>query len=246
VLFLAAGVICGDSLLGVLSFNPDQPVVARLAEFPLCSVLFTDGMRLGLHFFAATSLYVPLHAFAIGLLVLAVTVLTHVNEFLAAFVAGVTVATVGQQMREAFLAFGELVTELLKLAALLIFGALVSFEFVHSEVWLGEYLFAALVLLGVRPVALSLALLGSGLNWREWLTVAWFGPKGFASVVFGLMIWKSVAPRAEQLFHLVALVIVASIVMHSSTDVMIARWFHTDEAQPRATDHAPVQDRNTL
>jgi NhaP-type Na+/H+ or K+/H+ antiporter len=370
VLFLGVGVICGDSLLGVLSFSPDQPVVARLAEFALFSVLFTDGMRLGLHelisawhlpgralllgmpltflgtallarlvvgltwaeaglvgavlsptdpvfaaaivgreeipvrvrhllnvesgindglalpvvvallaavgarearfgpvlgevglgvvlgasipwitirleqsrFFAAASLYAPLHAFAIGLLVLAVTVLAHANEFLAAFAAGITVATVGPQVQEAFQAFGELVTELLKLAAVLIFGALVSLEFLHSEGRPDDYLFVGLVLLGVRPVALNLALLGSRLNWRERLTVAWFGPKGFASVVFGLMIWKSGAVRAEQLFHLVALVIVASIVVHSSTDVLVVRWFHTDEAPPQAPDRTPEQE----
>jgi NhaP-type Na+/H+ or K+/H+ antiporter len=187
-------------------------------------------------FFAAACLYAPLHAFAIGLLVLALASLTHANEFLAAFAAGVTVATVSPQVREAFHAFGELVTELLKLAALLIFGTLISFAFLYGNLGPGDYLFAGLVLLVVRPVALSLALLGSGLPWRERLTAAWFGPKGFASVVFGLMIWKSGAPRAEHLFHLVALVIVASIVVHSSTDVLIARWFSKDAAPPQGQD----------
>jgi hypothetical protein len=28
------------------------------------------------------------------------------------------------------------------------------------------------------------------------------------------------------MFHLVALVVVASIIAHSSTDVVVARWFH--------------------
>ena len=43
--------------------------------------------------------------------------------FLAAFAAGITVATVGPRARESFHRFGELVAELLKLAALLVFGA---------------------------------------------------------------------------------------------------------------------------
>ena len=81
-----------------------------------------------------------------------------------------------------------------------------------------------------RPVVFGLALLGSSLNWRERVTAAWFGPKGFASVVFGLMLWRSEAPRAEQLFHLAALVITASIIAHSSTDILVARWFRKTEA----------------
>jgi len=70
--------------------------------------------------------YAPLYAFAIGLLVLSVTSILHANEFLAAFAAGITVATIGDEIREAFHRFGELVAELLKLAALLVFGILMS------------------------------------------------------------------------------------------------------------------------
>jgi hypothetical protein len=44
------------------------------------------------------------------------------------------------------------------------------------------------------------------------------------------MLWRSEAPRAEQLFHLAALVITASIIAHSSTDILVARWFRKTEA----------------
>ncbi len=79
------------------------------------------------------------------------------------------------------------------------------------------------MLVGVRPLALSLSLLRSPLGWRERAVAAWFGPKGFASVVFGLLILKEAKAaklawaRADQLFHLVALCIAGSIVAHSST-----------------------------
>ena len=167
----------------------------------------------------------PLNAFAIGLLVLAVSSLTHANEFLAAFAAGITVATVGPEVRQAFHQFGELVAELLKLAALLVFGAFMSPKFLAEIPWTG-YLFAALVLAAVRPAALAIALWGGRLGWREWVAAAWFGPKGFASVVFGLLVLNSGLARADQVFHLAAIVIVGSILAHSSTDVLVARWFH--------------------
>jgi NhaP-type Na+/H+ or K+/H+ antiporter len=151
-----------------------------------------------------------------------------VTLFLAAFFAGITVATVSPEARTQFQIFGERVTELLKLAALLIFGALMSFS-VFTSLQASGYIFAALVLVAVRPIALAVALLRSGLSWPEWITAAWFGPKGFASVVYELLILKSGIKDAEPLAQLAAVVVAASIIAHSSTDVMVARWFHIEE-----------------
>ncbi|MGE0826797.1 MAG: cation:proton antiporter [Candidatus Binatia bacterium] len=356
VLFLLAGFLAGDGMLGIMPLQADNPVISIFAELALFSVLFTDGMRLGFRdltsawqlpgralflglpltllltavlaysvaslswaeallfgailsptdpvfaaaivgreevptrlrqllnvesglndglalpiilimlatlggadvgvhtllelvvgigigvvvpwmairleatrFFATTSEYEPLHAFAIGLLVFALTVLTHANEFLAAFAAGITIATMSQQLREEFHKFGELVTELLKLAGLLVFGALISPQFLSDVSWSG-YVLMVLVLFLARPLALSLALLGSPLTFKERVTVAWFGPKGFASVFFGLLILDAGVEGGDHLFHLVAIVIAGSILAHSSTDVLVARWFHHDDS----------------
>jgi len=191
------------------------------------------AIRLGqIRFFSADKSYAPLNAFAIGLLVFALASITHANEFLAAFAAGITVGTIGPEVRAAFHRFGELVAELLKLAALLVFGALMSPQFLMEIPWTG-YGFAVLVLLAVRPIALGIALFGSRLGWREWVTAAWFGPKGFASVVFGLLVLKSGLPRGNEVFHLTAIVITASILAHSSTDVLVARWLKANVPHDR-------------
>ena len=108
-------------------------------------------------FFSAHVTYRPLNAFAIGLLVYTISSLSGANPFLAAFAAGITVASVGPEVRAAFHEFGELIAELLKLAALLVFGALISPQFLR-EIPASGYLFALLVLIAVRPVALSLSL----------------------------------------------------------------------------------------
>ncbi len=113
--------------------------------------------------------------------------LTHANLFLAAFAAGVTVATGGPAMRAAFEEVGDLIAELAKLAALLVFGALISPAFL-AAISPSGHLFAVLAFIAVRPVALGLALARSGLSAKEWVVAAWFGPKGFASVVYGLLI----------------------------------------------------------
>ncbi len=125
-----------------------------------------------------------------GLVVLALAHVTHANLFLAAFSAGIVTVTVSPRFKEAFHEFGELLTELLKLAAILVFAALISPAFL-GETGLGEYAFALLALFLVRPVALGVSLLGSRLGLREWAAAAWFGPKGFASVVYGLLVLQS-------------------------------------------------------
>jgi sodium/hydrogen antiporter len=191
---------------------------------------------------AITRLYEPFDAFAIELFVFALARLVHANEFIAAFTAGVTIATVASGVRDEFHIFGERVTELLKLATLLVFGALIAPDIV-LESGLGGLVFALLVLVGARPLALSVALLRSGLNWRERLVASWFGPRGFASVVYGLLLLQTGIPEGEQIFNLAALVVVGSIIAHSSSDVLIVRWFqrqpdegtaHPDPEQPRA------------
>ena len=358
VLFLFAGVLAGEALLGVVNLRPDDEAVAVLAELALFSVLFTDGMRVGLkdlasawllpgrallfglpltligtallghwivglpwaesfligavlsptdpvfaaaivgreevparlrqllnvesglndglalpivlamlavvarekfslgtilvevtagvligvivpllaiklertRFFSIHATYQPLNAFAIGLLVLTLATKLHANEFLAAFAAGITIATIAPEVRESFHHFGELVAELLKLAALLVFGSLISPRFL-GEIDAPGYLFAFLAIVAVRPVAIMLSMVRSPLDWQERLTAAWFGPKGFASVVFGLLILNKAKVseidlgRADRLFHLIALCITGSIIAHSSTDVLVARWF---------------------
>jgi NhaP-type Na+/H+ or K+/H+ antiporter len=181
--------------------------------------------------FAASPAYAPLNGVAIGLLVLALGQATHANLFLAAFAAGITVATFGPRQRSAFEHFGENIAELLKLAALLVFGALISWSFLGEISWTG-WVFAVLAIFLARPVALAVSFTGAGLGAREQVAAMWFGPKGFASVVYGLLVLESGIAAADEIFHLVALTIVLSILLHSSTDVVVARTFDQTREAP--------------
>lgn len=182
-------------------------------------------------FFGAAGILRPLHAFAIGLLVLAVSWRVHANIFLAAFAAGVAVARFSPAVRAAFHEFGEGVTELLKLAAILIFGLQMAPN-LFRPLSGAAILFVLLALAAVRIVAIEISMIGSALTAAETLTAGWFGPKGFGSVVYGLMILELGTPAALDMAHLVGVTIVLSIVVYSSTDILVARWF-----ERRATWH---------
>ena len=174
-------------------------------------------------FFEATGKFRPLLTVAVGLLVLTVTEATHANLFLAAFTAGITVVNYRPEFRAAFEQFGELATELLKLAAILVFGALITPAFLFREIPLTGWVLAVLTLVLARPLALFVSFRGTSLPRDQQLAAMWFGPKGFASVVYGLLVLESGIDDAQRIFHLVGLVIVISIIAHSSTDVLVAR-----------------------
>ncbi len=181
--------------------------------------------------FSASGRYEALNAVAIGLVVLALAQATHANLYLAAFSAGITVTTCGQGQRESFEEFGELVAELLKLAALLVFGTLITPTFL-GQISFGGWVFAVAAIVVARPVALWAAFLGSKLGVREQVAAMWFGPKGFASVVYGLLVLNTDIPAGNEVFHLVAVTIVLSILAHSSTDIVVARWFDEEHEVP--------------
>ncbi len=214
------GELAGELALGVV-----LGIVVPLVAVALLRSRFTE----------TTSAYEALTLVSIGLIVLSVAELTHANLFLAAFAAGITVATVAPELRDSFHQFGELVTELLKLLAILLFGALISPAFL-AEIPLLGYVFAVLSLVVARPAAIAVSFVGSRLPWPEQAAVAWFGPKGFASVVYALIVLESGAPRADEVFHLAALAVVMSILAHSSTDVPIAHYFARQGVHPDGTD----------
>jgi NhaP-type Na+/H+ or K+/H+ antiporter len=130
---------------------------------------------------------------------------------------------------------GERLTELLKLAALMTFGALISGERL-GQIGVRGWAFAAAGILVARPLALLVAVVRSRLDRRERLTAAWFGPKGFSSVLFSLLILNSGVRGANYLFDLAAATIAASMVLHSSTDVLVARRFGASDGAAAGAD----------
>jgi sodium/hydrogen antiporter len=119
---------------------------------------------------------------AIAIAVYAGCHLTHANSYLASFAAGSTLATLDHVAAERFEPFGELLAELTKFAALLVFGALITPDRLSHLRW-PEWLFAVVVIVVVRLAAMLLSLWRTVQPRSERLTAAWFGPKGFASVV---------------------------------------------------------------
>lgn len=171
----------------------------------------------------------PLGPLAIAVLLFGVCEAVHANQFLAAFVAGATIATLAPEVSGSFRHTGELVSEMAKGAALIAFASLVDVSVLVDAGWTGLVL-ALLVILLCRPLPVMLALARSRLDRKERLSVAWFGPKGFASVAYAVIVAFSGMDLAHEVLALTTVVVLVSILAHSSTDVAVARVLSDREA----------------
>ena len=187
------------------------------------------------HLGTVTSLR-PLGHFAIGVILFGLCELTHGNPFLAAFVAGSTIATLEADATEAFRRTGERLSELLQGAALLAFASLLGPGLFSNAGVLG-FVFAVLVIVVSRPVPVYGVLAGSGLSVRQRLSVAWFGPKGFASVAYAAIVAYSHMDDAARVVALTAVTVLVSALAHSSTDLLVAQKLAEEE---RADPSAPA------
>lgn len=238
VLILLSAAAHRDSELGQVGVE----LVAGLAVGIAVSVAVTLAWRIPL--LTSEPRLQPLGPAAVAIIVYATCHLTHANPYLAAFAAGSALATMDGIAADAFEPFGDLLAELTKFAALLVFGALITPDRLAGLSWL-EWLLPILAILVVRPVTMLLSLLRTRLPTSERLTAAWFGPKGFASVVYGLLVLQSGIPDADKVFDIVAATIALSIILHSTTDVPVAKVLRVEPPDdlPGAAPRDP--ERNT-
>src|SRR5829696_8164316 len=63
-----------------------------------------------------------------------------------------------------------------------------------------------------------------GSRWPERAFMAWFGPKGVATMTFSLLVLSAGVPDGGRIFDLAALVVLCSILAHGLTDHAGVAW----------------------
>lgn len=149
------------------------------------------------------------------------------SGFVAAFVAGMTFGVVAREHCQGLYDFTEQEGHLLALVTFLMVGGVLGGDAL-ADAGPTHWLYAALSLTAVRMLPISLALLGTGLRPVTHLYLGWFGPRGLASMVFALLIVEeSGLPVAEELFDIVTLTVLLSVVLHGATASVGARRYAT-------------------
>ena len=187
----------------------------------------------------------PLSILALALFAYAIALLAGVNGFVAAFLAGLAFGTVvaGDEM----LGFAEEAGTLMSLLVWFFFGAVMVVPGFEAASW-RDVVFALLALTVIRMAPVALALAGSGCDRSTVAFIGWFGPRGLASVVFGLIATDSLASSdARLVLGAVTVTVTMSIVLHGvSASPLAKRYGQTAGRLPPGPEHrlvAPVTTR---
>lgn len=155
----------------------------------------------------------------------------HGNGFIAAFCAGLLVGNTSIKAKEHIEDFAESEGELLVLISFFLFGlAFVPriIDYVTIQVCL--YAFLSLTFLRMLPVMFSLLgaqLDGKKLDLSTMAFVAWFGPRGIASILYVLIVAHEVGDVSgfETVYATVMVTVFLSIVAHGLTAQPLANWY---------------------
>ena len=167
--------------------------------------------------------YEGVYALGLALLSFGTAEVTYGNGLIAAFVCGIAFAAARHEIPEAFLHFNENISTAFQVITFVIFGALIVATGWDGSTW-RLAVFIAFALLVARPAAVLVSFVGVRLPPSQKLFIAWFGPKGVASMLFALLVLHSHEAQRTLIFDIASFAIVTSILAHGLTDTVGSRW----------------------
>jgi NhaP-type Na+/H+ or K+/H+ antiporter len=170
-----------------------------------------------------TPRYEGIYSVGFALAAFGLAEVTFGNGLIAAFVCGIALGASEREVPDGFVEFAENSSAILQVLTFFVFGGLIyATGFHHSVPPL--VLFVVFALLVARPLAVMLSFMRTGIPQSEKLFMAWFGPKGVASMLFALFVLKSDVGHNSLIFDTAAIAIIVSIVAHGLTDTIGAQW----------------------
>ncbi|CAH9063476.1 K(+)/H(+) antiporter NhaP [Pseudoalteromonas holothuriae] len=175
------------------------------------------------HLFALNSS--PFLFAGIAIAIFSFTEILHGSGFIAVFLSGLLFDKFYQHsFKEQLIEDSELIADFASLLIWVLFGIVVSQTFSFDNnlyAWL--YALLAVSVIRIIPVLLSLMLIDISMS--EKITLAWFGPKGLASVVLTLMLLQANIDGTELIAHVAAYTILLSVFLHGiSTRPIVLRF----------------------
>jgi NhaP-type Na+/H+ or K+/H+ antiporter len=149
-----------------------------------------------------------------------------VNYFVAAFVAGLAFRTGVGHEDEEDIELPEQLGQVLALAVWFVFGAGLLWPGLELVDW-RIALYAVLSLTVVRMAPVAISMVGAGYGRPAIAFIGWFGPRGLASVVFGLLIIEELPaddPRVGTVISTIVLTVLLSVVAHGISARPLTTW----------------------
>ena len=172
------------------------------------------------------------------------------NGFIAAFVAGLAFGGATRKGEAASEQFSETAGILLSIGVWVIFGASLVGPLFRDVQDLRPILYAILSLTVIRMLPVAVSLLGTRLTLPTVAFVGWFGPRGLASIVFGILAIDALTASGgavDVVARSVAWTVLLSVIAHGLTANPLAgrygRWIQA--RQGATTDPLPELEKRS-
>ena len=166
------------------------------------------------------------------------------SGFIAAFVGGMVFGGLRRHRGGDISYLMEQTGALLAAATFVVFGAILLGPALRDSTW-QIVLYAVLSLTLVRMLPVAIAMLGTGARRPTVAFLGWFGPRGAASIVFGLMVLEEEGgvPNEELILTTVFVTVGLSVLAHgASAAPLAARYANWLDARSARVEAAPESD----
>ena len=153
---------------------------------------------------------------ALAILIFAVAQGLHGSGYIAAFVGGLCFRAAMKEDVHAMLLPAEGAGEVLAMTAWVLFAMMLLPAALPHVGW-SEVIYAVLSLTIIRMMPVILSLTGTGEPMASKAFLAWFGPRGLASLAFATIVWSEQIPEAGTVVAVTILTVGISLVVHGVT-----------------------------
>ncbi len=172
--------------------------------------------------------------------------LVHGNEFLAVYIAGLTMGRHNFLKRVTILQFHDGLAWLVQIVMFLALG-LLAFPSRLGEVALAGLGLSAFLIFVARPISVFLSLAFSRMKKRAKLAVAWAGLRGAVPIILATFPMMAGVPNAELIFDIVFFVVLTSVIVQGTTLPAVSRLLKImRQGEAEAPDLTRAKDSDLL
>jgi sodium/hydrogen antiporter len=228
------GQVLGRHLIGLFILGPALGAIVGWAGI---TMLETVRSRIGVR-----RDYESLYALGLGFAAYAAAEAVGGSGFLAAFAAGLAIASLDVELCDCFMEYGEATAEMLLLLTFVAFGtSLIWTAFSIIDVRTVAF---AIIAITTRTIVLYPVLTQIGVRGRDRKLIALFGPRGLSSLLLALLPIFAGVSGADRWLTIACLVVLLSLVVHGAVIGFFLR--DTPSVLPSASPATRTQGREPI
>ncbi len=182
-------------------------------------------------------------AFVVVLVSFAGTELMQGNGFMAVYVSGIVLGNSRFVFHNGVGKFYDGMAWLMQVVLFTMLGLLAFPKQLWEAKWIGLAV-AAFLMIGARPLAVFLGMIGSRFSINERVLISWVGLRGGAPIMLATFPLMAGVPHDDLMFHIVFFIVLTSVLLQGMTLMPAARLLHL--ASPlRQTVRNPLSFEHT-